>query len=688
MGEAGAILKVDDLTVSYGYPGARVAALAGVSFEVAAGEVLGLVGESGSGKTTAALHILGHRPRGATLDKGSVLLRGRDVLKLSQAQVRALRGREVSYVPQNPGGSLNPARRIGRLIVELLEQHGVVKTRQEAWARAEELLAQVRLPDPRGLLQRYPHQISGGQQQRVVIAMAIAARPSLIVLDEPTTGLDVSTQKEILQLLREIRDTQNVAMVYVTHDLHVLREIATHVAVMYAGRTVEIGDIDQVFDAPRHPYTRGLIASVPDIRQSNALPRGLPGTLKRSELPAGCAFAPRCEFAKPSCWRNRQSLETVAGSHMVACECWTALARGAKAHWLHGRTAAETGSAAESVLELRDLCVDYETTSILGFARSARRRVVHHVNMTLRPGEIFALVGESGSGKSTIAKAILGLTAPSSGEIVFDGEALAGDVRHRTDLQRRRISLVFQNPDASLNPHRTAGQILGDALRSFEKVSASEAAERALAALQDVQLPDSYISRYPDQMSGGERQRVAIARALIVRPEVLICDEVLTALDVSVQAGILQLLLRLRTERRLSILFIAHDLAVVRSLADRAGVLYSGQMMAVGEKEALFDAPLHPYSFHLLRALPGAALVEPAVPPKAPAGAAASDGPRKGCPFFSRCLVARPGVCDVADPPARRIEGAVLYCHAEPETLRTAFKFVPEDEPAPDRMIG
>jgi peptide/nickel transport system ATP-binding protein len=663
--------------VSYGHPEARVPALIDVSFGVAPGEVLGLVGESGSGKTTAALHILGHQPKGAHLERGRVLLRGQSLLELDPVQIRRLRGREISYVPQNPAGSLNPARRIGRVIVELLEQHAVVKSRGEAWARAEELLASVRLPDPRGLLQRYPHQISGGQQQRVTIAMVIAARPSVIVLDEPTTGLDVSTQKEILELLREIRDEQNVAMIYVTHDLHVLREIATRVAVMYAGRTVEIGSLAQVFDEPRHPYTRGLIASVPDIRQSDALPRGLPGALKRAELLPGCAFAPRCDFAQPSCRQNRQQLEATAGGHQVACQRWSELPRGLKARRPDVRIV-EPSQQAAGVLQLRGLCVDYETTSILGFARSARRRVVHHVDLTLRPGEIFALVGESGSGKSTIAKAVLGLTAPSRGEILLDGKILAGDVRQRSDLQRRRIGLVFQNPDASLNPRRTVGQILGDALKSFETVPAEAVRQRALAALTDVQLPDSYMSRFPDQLSGGERQRVAIARALIVQPEVLICDEILSALDVSVQAGILQLLLRLRSERHLSILFIAHDLAVVRSLADRVGVLYAGRMMATGEKEALFDAPLHPYTYHLLRALPGPPLVELAVLPKPPVAAEAAAGGSDGCPFFARCALARPGLCNAADVPERAIEGATLHCHVEPEALRVALRFVPD----------
>jgi oligopeptide/dipeptide ABC transporter ATP-binding protein len=598
------VLEIDDLTVAYGEGNSRNAVVSDMNLTLRPGQVLGLIGESGCGKTTTALQILGYSPRGLSIEKGRILLNGRDVRSLSCAEVAGMRGRDVAYVPQNPGMSLNPARRVGSLIVEFLRRHRRELSREEARAEARSLLAKVDLPTDDEFLDRYPHQLSGGQQQRVVISIAIACNPPVVVMDEPTTGLDVSTQKSVLQLLCRLRDETGMAFLYVTHDLHVLQEIASDVMVMKGGRTVEEGPIDEVFERPRHSYTRSLLGNTPDVRR------------------------PRSD----------------------------------------GEVARRAGDA-RPLLEVSDLELEYNTTSIIGLQRSAGKRALSDISFRVAEGEIVSLVGESGSGKSSIVKSIIGLARPTGGRILFDGNVLDADVRARTPAQRRDIGLVFQNPDMSLNPRRRVGAILTEALRSFEAIGSAAARTRAAETLGDVRLPVSFLDRFPTELSGGQRQRVAIARALIAKPRLLLCDEILTALDVSVQAGILDLLFHLRKERGLAILFISHDLGVVRSFSDRIGILYGGRIMAQGETESLFREPLHPYAHRLLEALPGAPVVEPVADPSGPLGIPAELDARGLCPFVGACPVARPNVCDRSPAPAQTIAGAVLHCHRTPSEL-------------------
>ena len=681
---AEAHVRVRNLSVSYRDGEEWLEALRGVSLEVAEGEVFGLVGESGCGKSSLALTLLGYRHPRAKVASGEVRVEGRDLLALPPDVLAALRGRRISFVPQNPTTALNPARRIGDLMVEILVKHGTAASREAARRRARELLAQVGLPEPEHMLKRYPHQLSGGQQQRVCIAMALGSDPALVVLDEPTTGLDVTTQEQIIDLLAALRRRLRMTMVYVTHDLAVLAQIADRVGVMYAGRMVEVAPVATLFHEPRHPYTRGLIASVPRLEEDESIPFAAPlrGLLRRGELGSGCAFARRCDHAEPACEARAPPLEPVDNGHDVACFRWREIV---PVPPLAGGAGSEAvrEPAALPVLELDAVSLAYgpASTGLTGAFRRASSPVVHDVSLRIAEGETFALVGESGSGKSTIARAVSGLLAPRAGKILFRGEPAPDRVAARPRELRRLIQYVFQNPDASLNPRIRIRNILARPLELLGSIAAAELDSRVAAALDDVRLDADYAERFPDQLSGGERQRVAVARALIVDPALLLCDEVLSALDVSVQASILDLLRRLRARHRVSMLFISHDLAVVRTIADRIGVMYRGRLLETGSNDEVFAPPHHPYTRLLLHAVPGMSARRrgdatpsaggerlPSGEAAAVAGETSSHG--GGCVFAGRCPRQIGGLCETTPPPWRRAGGTLrLRCHREVDEL-------------------
>ncbi|MBA3516630.1 MAG: ABC transporter ATP-binding protein [Rhizobiales bacterium] len=661
------VIRVTGLKIAYRDADSWLRVLHGVDFTIARGEVLGLVGESGCGKSTAGLQLLGYRHPNMRVEGGQVLFQGQDLLSLRRRELDRLRGDRIGFVPQNPTTALNPGIRVGRQVAETLILHKRAEGLAKAFDRAAELFDLVGLPEPRRLLARYPHQLSGGQQQRVCIAIAVACEPDLVVLDEPTTGLDVTTQEQIISLLVNLRARLGTAMLYVTHDLGVLAQIADRVGVMYAGHIVETAPAAELFGAPRHPYTKGLVASVPRIddpvNAAQAMP--LQGALRRRELPPGCPFAPRCAHSEPSCWERRQFLEEVRPDHRVACQRWRAVGA--------GRVAAEVialrgpNRTPEPILSLQEVTLAYgRQNGLVGRWLPGKPFVaVRDLSFVIGKGETFALVGESGSGKSTVARAVSGLLPSSTGTIRFDGAPLAGSYRNRTADERRRIQYVFQNPDASLNPRAPVGKILGRPLQMFLQLSRREAEARIERALSDVQLEAGYAARYADQLSGGERQRVAIARALIAEPELLLCDEILSALDVSVQANIIQLLRRLRAERAISMLFISHDLAVVRSLADTVAVLFRGQLMEIGRNEDIFAPPYHPYTHSLLMAVPTIASV---TTPRRTArfGARATESGRRdgACAFAGRCPWQPGRICQDIDPPWRVTQsGLSIRCH-------------------------
>jgi peptide/nickel transport system ATP-binding protein len=574
--------------------------------------VLGLVGESGSGKTTVVLALLGHARRGLSISSGEVRVDGVDLLRLPAAQLRAVRGARVAYVPQDPSAALNPALRVGRQLNEAVRVHpGAV---EDPDARIREVLQEAHLDASSDLLRRYPHQLSGGQQQRVGLAMAFACRPSLIVLDEPTTGLDVSTQRHVLDTIRSLCRAYGVAAVYVSHDLAVVGGLVSDVAVMYSGRIIEAGPTARVFGDPLHPYTRGLLSAVPSPLQATRL-TGIDGQPPRpGRRPAGCSFAPRCGFATSEC-RSQPPAPVLIDARTVRC-LRVAQVRESPA----GVAAALTGAAATAgqvpVLSVREVSAGY-----------GRRPVLTGVDLEVPAESCVAVVGESGSGKTTLARCIVGLHRNWTGDIRFEGASLAASTRDRPRQILRRVQYVFQNPYTSLNPRKTVGQIVAQPLEQYLRLGYRERSQRAARALADVSLGADFLPRYPDQLSGGERQRVAIARALVAEPDLLICDEVTSALDVSVQAVIVELLRGLQAGHRIAMIFITHNLALVRSIAQSVVVLRDGAVVESGPVGQVLDHPADPYTARLMQDVPkltrpggpgptaqGTAAAEPAAP--------------------------------------------------------------------------
>ncbi len=594
-GDGRPTLEVENLRVELA--GSGVDIVDEVTFTVAEGEALGLVGESGSGKTTVGLAILGHCRRGARLAGGEVRIDGKNILARSPAELRGMRGRVVSYVPQDPTASLNPALRIETQLMETLTAHGYGSSAEERRARLGEMLAEVLLPSDRKFLRRYPHQLSGGQQQRVGLAMAFACRPALIVLDEPTTGLDVSTQRHILDTMRSLCRGYGVAAVYVSHDLAVVSELVAEVAVMYAGRIVEAGPVSLLFPRPLHPYTRGLLDSVPTPDSAGRL-TGIPGQQPApGQRGPGCTFAPRCDLVLDECRAREPDPVMLSGR---AVRCWRAMEPVAAPPLRPPRMATASAPPGTAVLSLRDVCASYGSVPVLSA-----------IDLEVPPGSCVAVVGESGSGKTTLARCIVGLHRNWTGAIALHGTPLAHSARDRPALALKQIQCVFQNPYTSLNPRKTIGQIVAEPLQRFLGLPRGEQAGRVVAALDDVSLGSGFLDRYPDQLSGGERQRVAIARALVAEPELLVCDEITSALDVSVQAVIVELLREVTQRRHLAMVFITHNLALVRSVARSAVVLRQGEIVEAGPADQVLARPASDYTARLMADVPKLARLEP-----------------------------------------------------------------------------
>jgi peptide/nickel transport system ATP-binding protein len=592
-------VQVHDLCIVLS--GSRADIVDEIVIEIAPGQVLGLVGESGSGKTTVGMALLGYTRPGGEVSGGEVLIEGTNLAGLRDAQLRKVRGGVVSYIPQDPGTALNPALRIGKQLAEVLENYGDL-SEAERDARIRETLTEVALPNDDAFLRRYPHQLSGGQQQRVAIAMAFAGRPHVIVCDEPTTGLDVTTQSRVLETVRDLCRSHNVAALYVSHDLAVVAELADRVAVMYAGRIVESGTRDQLFSSPRHPYTQRLLRAVPDLAGKRAVV-GIPGRAPLpGHRPSGCFFEPRCPLAVDDCREAFPPVDELGGGHAVRCY---RAAETASALAAAGAASSEAAQVGDAVLTVTGLNAHYGSTPTL-----------FDIDLAVGRNECVALVGESGSGKTTLARCVAGLHKEYTGEISLAGTVLAPSARRRSADARRQIQYVFQNPYASLNPRRTVGQTIARQLQLFFPGDRHQIGSRVADCLDRVALSPEAINRFPDQLSGGERQRVAIARALAAEPAVLVCDEVTSALDVSVQAAIVDLLRDLRREIGLSILFITHNLALIRTIADRVCVMTGGRIVETGATAGVFEAPNADYTRQLLANTPSieAALGEVAVP--------------------------------------------------------------------------
>lgn len=559
-----------------------------VQFAIEPGKVLALVGESGSGKTTVGLAVLGHARRGVSIAQGHVHCGDTEILGMDDDAKRKIRGDLVSYVPQDPASSLNPALRIGVQLLEVLEAHDFGGSNEARKIRLKEMMAEVLLPTDDEYLLRYPHQLSGGQQQRVGLAMAFACRPSVIVLDEPTTGLDVSTQEHVLKTIRQLTMDHGVAALYITHDLAVVADLADDVAVMYAGRIVERGTVRDIFSSPAHPYTKHLVVAAPDIEGKKEIV-GLAGRAPSpGKRPVGCSFALRCSLADDVCRGAFPAEVAISPGHVARCikigqsqSIGLATPRASKA--------VESGAV---VVELHEVSAGYSGST-----------VVHDVSLSIRKGECLALVGESGSGKTTVSRAIGGLHREWTGSMSFNGAALQKAARQRSAEARLGIQYVFQNPYGSLNPRRTIGESISRPLAIAGK-SKNDSQRVILEVLEKVNLPSSYANKYPDQLSGGERQRVAIARALVSDPQVLVCDEVTSALDVLVQAAIVDLLGDLRKQLGLAMLFVTHNLPLVRSIADEVAVMSEGRIVEIGSAESVIGNPQQEYTKSLITATP------------------------------------------------------------------------------------
>ena len=564
----------------------------GVDLEIAPGEIFGIVGESGSGKTTTALSLFGQQDRALVMSSGEISLAGESLSDRSKFE--AARGRLISYTPQNPGTALNPSLRVARIVQDMIESH---RDSADAAELPYALFERVGLPPDHAFGSRYPHQLSGGQQQRVCIASSLAPEPALIVLDEPTTGLDVVTQDRILKELVRLREEEGVAMLYITHDLAVVAQIADRIAVMYAGRVVEQGSAEEILRRPRHPYSRGLMSATPDHvrpRQLESMPGVAVGV---GEWPRGCPFAPRCPQRTTKCDEELPELESVFAGHSVRCFHWSDTP---EVEWNPPKLLDVPGDAPAArpvILEVDQLRAEYR-------GRDGTVVAADNVSFTVHRSACISLVGESGSGKTTIGRTIAGLHPTASGTVKLDGEELPFSVRKRSAAQRRRLQIVFQNPYQALNPRHTIAASIARPARKLRGLGRGEADAEVSRLLEAVRLPKRVGSRYPRELSGGERQRVAIARALAAQPELIICDEITSALDVSVQSVVLELLRELRRELGVALIFITHDLGVVATVAEHTLILERGVICEQGPTTELLDSPSHEYTKRLLHAAP------------------------------------------------------------------------------------
>jgi peptide/nickel transport system ATP-binding protein len=667
------LLEVDDLRTYFDSEAGVVRAVDGVSFHIDAGETLAVVGESGSGKSVMSLSIMRliAEPPGRFAG-GRILFKGENLLARSERAMRAVRGNEIAMIFQEPMTSLNPVRTIGAQIAEAVALHRR-QGRAQAMRRAIEMLDLVGIPEPARRAGSYPHQMSGGMRQRAMIAMALCCNPQLLIADEPTTALDVTIQAQILDLMRRLQREIGMSILFITHDLGVVAEIADRVVVMYAGQAVEDATAPAIFARPRMPYTMGLLASVPRVDRAaarqqrlQAIAGNVPNPLA---LPPGCAFAPRCGFAVAACHADRPALLDSGDGHMVRCPLWNQLTPAPTVATLHAEAAAATPQPhrdAGPLLEINDLRVHFPLRGGLFSRVTGAVKAVQDISFTIADGEVVGLVGESGSGKTTAGRAILRLIEPTSGQIRFRGQDVIGADRAGLRDLRKQMQIVFQDPYASLDPRMAVGNIIGEALDIHGLARGKARHERIADLLERVGMSADHMRRYPHEFSGGQRQRIGIARALAVEPRFIVADEPVSALDVSIQAQVVNLLQDLKDELGLTLLFIAHDLGVVEYLSDRVIVMYLGRIMEIAPARELYANPVHPYTEALLAGVP--------IPdPTARRHRILLTGdipspidPPSGCVFRTRCPIATADCAAIVPPLVQCAPGHFLACIRRP----------------------
>lgn len=667
------LLQVEQMITEFKTRRGTFEALNSISFHIHKGETVAIVGESGSGKSVSALSIIQLLETSGQVTSGNILFNDVKLNELSEEEIRKIRGKEIAMIFQDPMTCLDPVYTIGDQVMESIKIHEDL-SKQQYYERALELLQLVGLPDPEARMSSYPHQLSGGQRQRVMIAIALACKPNILIADEPTTALDVTVQAQIMELLKQLQSEFGTAIILVTHDLGVVAEMADRVVVVYAGQVVEEAEVHELFANPEHPYTEALLKSIPKIetRKDEQL-MAIKGTVPRLEnMPSGCRFHPRCDYAGDLCKTSEPPIFNINNQH--ASKCWLKDERAAmellqnidqnekainKAH----ASAVEQFEPKETLLQVENLKKHFPITKGILSKTVGYVRAVDGVNLTIHKGETVGLVGESGCGKSTVGRLVTGLLKPTDGRVQFINENLETMTRATMKTLRRKVQFVFQDPYSSLNPRMIVKDIIGEPLEVHGLLKGNDKVERIAQLLETVGLSRDDIHKFPHQFSGGQRQRIGIARALATEPELIICDEAVSALDVSVQAQILNLLKELQQKIGLAYLFISHDLNVVKYISHRVSVMYLGEIVEVAPAETLFETPLHPYSQALISAVPTPnpkqkrerILLKGEVP--------SPSNPPEGCKFHTRCVHAT-DVCKHVKPIMKEISpGQSVACH-------------------------
>lgn len=675
----GPILDIDQLSISFFTRLREIPAVMDFSAKIMPGEALGLVGESGCGKSTVALGVMQDLGVNGRIVGGSIKFKGRDLNTMTQEELRDIRGSEIAMIYQEPMASLNPAMKIGRQLMEVPVIHEGI-SEEEAYKRALEVVGDVKLPDPERMLKSYPHQLSGGQQQRIVIAMALMSKPSLLILDEPTTALDVTVEAAVVELVKDLGKKYGTSMLFISHNLGLVLETCDRICVMYSGEAVERGSIEDVFDKMQHPYTQALFRSIPlPGADKNARPlKAIPGNFPLPhERPRGCNFGPRCDYFEAGrCDAGDIAMVEVEGDdrHQTRCLKFKEIDWQAPLELMEQKTKGEIGDV---VLKMDNLKKYYEVAANALFGGGNKKVVKANETLSFeaRESETLAIVGESGCGKSTFAKVLMGLETATDGKIILDNREIQDIPIERRDTRTvADVQMVFQNPFDTLNPSMTVGRQIIRALEIFGiGKNDAERREKMLTLLDLVKLPRAFADRMPRQLSGGQKQRVGIARAFAGGAKIVVADEPVSALDVSVQAAVTDLLMEIQREEKTTLLFISHDLSIVRYLSDRVMVMYLGHVVELGTTDQVFSPPYHPYTEALLSAVPIAdtkvqkkhIVLEGDIP--------SAMNPPPGCPFQTRCRWKDKvcgGLCEKEVPPMRTLaDGHQVKCHLSQEEL-------------------